>query len=278
MNIKQLISPVSRQSFIDKYWQKSPLVIRERDRNYYAELVKIADFDAMIYSLQPNCRQLHLIKKNSFFPEGFQNPDGSPNLRQIYQAYQQGYSVVFYGLEQRWPSLSALGRNLEEFFNHAVRVDLFLSPPNSQALVPHFDGEDTLILQVEGMKRWRVYKPLPTDEFIAKELRDDSALPEDNLPPLAMDIYLEPGDLLYLPRGWGHEVSTLGCSSLQIGIRVFIYTWNDLFAALLNSLKRDNIDLRRALPIGFLREGTIKAEQMDCGKNLWLVQSISSSE
>ena len=31
----------------------------------------------------------------------------------------------------------------------------------------------------------------------------------------------------------------------------------------MNSLKRDNIDLRRALPIGFLREGTIKAEQME---------------
>ncbi|NEQ07039.1 MAG: hypothetical protein F6K37_14160 [Moorea sp. SIO4E2] len=263
MQFGHLIYPLSTKLFIEEYWQKRPLLVRDRDRDYYTSLIKMADIDRIIYSLQPDWKQLRLIKQGGFFPKSFMNPDGSPNLIKIYQAYQKGYSVILYGLEQQLTPLSALARNLEDFFNHAVRVDVFLTPSNSQALVPHFDGEDVLILQVEGTKHWRVYEPLPTDEFVARELADDTALPKDNLPPLAMDIWLEPGDLLYLPRGWGHEVSTGTCSSLQIGISVFIYTWSDLLSALLSSLQRENIDFRRALPAGFLNEGKIKPEQLE---------------
>ena len=263
LNFGQLIYPLSQQSFIEEYWQKRPLVVRDRDRDYYGELVKMTDIDHIIYSLQPDWRQMRLIRQGNFFAKSFMNADGSPNLIEIYRAYQQGFTVVLYGLEQRWSSLSALARNLEDFFNHGVRVDIFLTPPHSKALVPHFDGEDVVILQIEGMKHWRVYEPLPKDELVARGLSNDTALPQDNPPSLAMDVCLEPGDLLYLPRGWGHEAATGASSSLQIGVSVFIYTWSDLFSALLNSLKQDNIELRHALPVGFLREGKIKAQELE---------------
>ena len=263
LNFGRLIYSLSKKLFVEEYWQKRPLVVGDRDRNYYGELVKMTDIDHIIYSLQPDWRQMRLMKQGNFFAKSFLNADGSPNLIEIYQAYQQGFSVVLYDLQQRWSPLSALARNLEDFFNHAVRVDVFLTPANSRAMPPHFDWQDTLLLQVEGMKHWRVYESLSKDELVTRKLSQDTALPQDHLPPLAMDICLEPGDLLYLPRGWGHEVFTSACSSLHICASVFIYTWSDLFSALLSSLKRENIDLRRALPVGFLREEKIQAKQLE---------------
>jgi ribosomal protein L16 Arg81 hydroxylase len=78
-----------------------------------------------------------------------------------------------------------------------------------------------------------------------------------------MEVCLEPGDFLYLPGGWGSEAFTGACSSLHLSVGVSLYTWGDLLAALLSSLRQENIDFRRALPAGFLNEGTINSEQME---------------
>ena len=128
-NFGRLIYPLSTNNFVEEYWQKRPLVVGDRDRDYYGELVRMTDIDHIIYSLQPDWRQMRLIRQGNFFAKSFMNADGSPNLIEIYRAYQQGFTVVLYGLEQRWSSLSALARNLEDFFNHGVRVDIFLTPP-----------------------------------------------------------------------------------------------------------------------------------------------------
>lgn len=263
LNFSRLIYPLSAQLFVGEYWQKRPLIVRDRDRDYYAELVKIADIDRIIYSLQPDWKKMRLIKKGGFFAQNFLNPDGSPNLISIYNAYQRGYTIVLYQLEQRWPSISALARNLEDFFNFPVDVNGYLTPAHSHALIPHFDWEDVLILQVEGIKQWRIYEPLSPPELTTRKLAGDTTLYQDTLPPLAMEVCLEPGDFLYLPGGWGHEAFTTTASSLHLTAGVHAYTWRDLLSAVLSSLRSENSEFRRALPPGFLRGGKIQSEQLE---------------
>lgn len=263
LNFSRLIYPISTKLFVEEYWQKRPLIVRDRDRDYYTDLVKTADIDRLIYSLQPDWRKMRLIKQGGFLASNYMNPDGSPNLIQVYNAYQKGYTVVLYDLEQRWASLSALTRNLEDFFNHAVNLDGYLTPANSQALTPHFHWEEVLILQVEGVKHWRVYNPLPTPQLQSRKVTNDTALPLENLPPLVMDVCLEPGDFFYLPGGWGHEAFTAACSSLHLSVGISLYTWRDLLTALLSSLRQENLEFRRALPAGFLNKDNIHTEQIE---------------
>lgn len=256
LTFSRLIYPLSTQLFAEEYWQKRPLIVRDRDRDYYTEIIKTADIDRIIYSLQPDWRQMRLLKQGGFLASNYMNADGSPNLIQVYNAYQKGYTVVLYDLEKRWASLSALSRNLEDFFNHAIQVNAYLTPANSQARTPQVESEEVLILQVEGIQHWRIYQPLSPP-------LQDTSLDPDNLPPVAMDVGLEAGDFLYVPGGWGRESFTAAGSSLHLSVGISVYTWRDLLTALLSGLRQQTCDFRRALPAGFLNEGQIKPEQIE---------------
>ncbi len=79
---------------------------------------------------------------------------------------------------------------------------------------PHFDSYDVFLLQGGGRRRWRICRP-----------RRFTTVPEAPLRLIegfvAEDEYLvEPGDLLYLPPGWGHDGVALepGCT-VSIGFR-----------------------------------------------------------
>jgi hypothetical protein len=62
-----------------------------------------------------------------------------------------------------------------------------------------------------------------------------------------LDIVVEPGDTLYLPRGWLHEALTSDEDSLHLTIGVNVVTWLDAFRAALERLE-DDVEFRRSLP------------------------------
>ena len=79
---------------------------------------------------------------------------------------------------------------------------------------PHIDSYDVFLLQLEGRRRWRVGK------VARPRLRDD--VPLKMLAGfVARDEWLlEPGDMLYLPPGWGHDGVAVGtCLTASIGFR-----------------------------------------------------------
>ena len=62
-----------------------------------------------------------------------------------------------------------------------------------------------------------------------------------------LDLVLEPGDMLYMPRGWLHQALTSDEDSLHLTIGVNVYTWLDALRAALESCA-DELELRRSVP------------------------------
>jgi Cupin superfamily protein len=60
-----------------------------------------------------------------------------------------------------------------------------------------------------------------------------------------LDVTLQAGDTLYLPRGWLHEAKTSETDSLHLTVGVNVYTWMDAFRAALDSCARD-VGFRRS--------------------------------
>ena len=79
---------------------------------------------------------------------------------------------------------------------------------------PHVDRYDVFLLQAHGRRRWRIAPP-----------GDETLVPDVPLKLLArfeptQEWVLEPGDLLYLPPGWGHDGIAVGeCMTFSVGFR-----------------------------------------------------------
>src|SRR5258708_7932662 len=57
------------------------------------------------------------------------------------------------------PALAAFTRDLELALTHRFRATVFLSPPASQAIAPHYDEAEVLALQLAGCKEWSLWEP-----------------------------------------------------------------------------------------------------------------------
>ncbi|HEX5092197.1 MAG TPA: cupin domain-containing protein [Burkholderiales bacterium] len=79
---------------------------------------------------------------------------------------------------------------------------------------PHADSYDVFLLQGAGRRVWRLQRP-----------RDFALVPHAPLKLIAdfapdEELLLEPGDLLYLPPGWGHDGVALDeCLTCSVGFR-----------------------------------------------------------
>ncbi len=110
------------------------------------------------------------------------------------------------------------------------------------------------VVQIAGTKHWRVFDPprkLPH--------RSQTFSPIGyNLPAPILELDLNPGDLLYLPRGYVHAANAVGGHSAHLTIGITVYTWVELIAELANAAK-DMPALRAALPPGFATRAELKA-------------------
>ncbi|MDH4189637.1 MAG: cupin domain-containing protein, partial [Betaproteobacteria bacterium] len=103
---------------------------------------------------------------------------------------------------------------------------------------PHYDSYDVFLLQAVGRRVWRLCRPRRYTVLANSPLR----LIEDFV---AEDEYLvEPGDLLYLPPGWGHDGVALEPSlAYSVGFRA--PDAGELASALLDRLHEHRLPQRR---------------------------------
>ena len=88
------------------------------------------------------------------------------------------------------------------------------------------------MLQAEGRKRWRVYAP-PSGHALPRTSSPDIHPESPMLGTPLLDTVLQPGDLLYLPRGAIHQAEALPEShSLHLTVSANQRrTWLDLLSA-----------------------------------------------
>ena len=83
----------------------------------------------------------------------------------------------------------------------------------------HSDRQDIFIIQTQGYKRWQIWEPIiknPRFEQIRGKDEDivyDSELVNSEL---LIDAVLYPGDILYIPRGYLHQVTMINDNTTEL--------------------------------------------------------------
>ena len=182
------------------------------------------------------------------------DPDG------VLTQYAAGATLVLQGLHRFWPPIIDFVRGMTSDIGHPVQTNAYITPPANRGFDPHYDVHDVFVLQVSGTKRWRVHEPvhlhpLPdqpwTDhrEAIAERAKDEPVI----------DTVLEPGDCLYLPRGWIHSAEAQGDTSIHLTVGVAPLTGHDVATAMIEALASE-AELRASLPFGLAPVDAARAE------------------
>jgi ribosomal protein L16 Arg81 hydroxylase len=84
----------------------------------------------------------------------------------------------------------------------------------------HWDTRDVFAIQLLGRKRWILHKPTLELPLYTQQSRDYEHLYPCPSEPY-LDVILEAGDILYVPRGWWHNPQPLGEGSFHLAIGTF---------------------------------------------------------
>lgn len=105
---------------------------------------------------------------------------------------------------------------------------------------PHVDSYDVFLLQVQGRRRWRVAPPGDATLVDGLPLKILARFEPEH------DWVCEPGDLLYIPPGWGHDGVAVGgdCMTCSVGYRApgVDALAVDLLQRLLDAHERPDVD------------------------------------
>jgi ribosomal protein L16 Arg81 hydroxylase len=146
----------------------------------------------------------------------------------LFSAYLDGCSIVQNHADLISPWIAALCLDLQDTFPY-VFAQTYLTPPLSQTLNPHADDRDVIVIQLLGKKEWSVYQDIPIPypyphEQVGK--RPELPVPPTVLTgPTSISIMLQPGDVLYIPRGHVHQAFSSDDLSFHITIAIATFDW-----------------------------------------------------
>ncbi len=254
----RIIAPCDPATFLSRYWETEPLHLARKDAAYYSELFSSAELETVLQYVRPQPPDLRVVLEQVELPAAkYVNADGSLNMNQLYKAYSEGHTLVVNSLQRFVPKLALLCRQLQELTNFSVEFNVYLTPANAHGLHPHYDTHDVFVLQIEGKKSWSLYGPAEESPLLGTF---QPVIPVSVLPPLEQVVELEAGDLLYLPRGHIHDAATTGEHSMHITIGIYPTQWLDLLSAALTNLSLKDVRFRKAVPVGYLNDGSARRQ------------------
>jgi hypothetical protein len=121
-----------------------------------------------------------------------------------------------------------------------------MTPPNAQGFPAHYDSHDVFILQVHGTKHWQIFDTPIELPFRGQPFKRD----ETPVGAVTMDFHLQPGDMLYLPRGIMHAADTREGETLHITVGALQTTWTELLVEAIAKVALGDPEMRRSLPPG----------------------------
>jgi lysine-specific demethylase/histidyl-hydroxylase NO66 len=251
---------IGRERFADDVWGRTALLTR--GAGDFSDLFSAGAVDELVSRRGLRTPFLRVAKGGSTFPDSsFTSPAGvgatiSDQLDDtaLWRKFADGATLVLQALHRTWEPVSHFSSRLSTELGHPVQANAYITPPQNRGFDAHYDVHDVFVLQIEGTKRWIIHEPIHTDPLRDQPWTDRrSSVTEAAKGEAFIDTVLEPGDVLYLPRGWLHAAQAQG--EVSIHLTLGIHSWTryalaeQLAQAALAALC-DDPEMRRSLPLG----------------------------
>ncbi len=159
----------------------------------------------------------------------------------------KGASVILNDIDALAPGVRALANELQEATGGRSQANLYFSMAQRQAFGPHCDVHEVFAVHCHGEKVWNIYEnredtPInhPSFQFGDKER-------ERRAGKVAEQVRMQPGDLLYIPRGLYHDALASQNGALHIAFGVTMPKALDLLGIIWEAAVQDP-EMRADLP------------------------------
>lgn len=174
-----------------------------------------------------------------------------PDLPAIRDQLAGGSTLILEQLHRTCRPVAAFCRRLSYELGRPVWATSYLTPVRAQGFGLHYDTHGVFVLQCAGRKTWELYPPILPHPLDGQRWREEALTPEDRRElkrrgPHAR-FELEAGDVLWIPRGWLHEVFTTGDASLHVSLSIPEVSRYELVSRLMESLAESE-EFRLDLP------------------------------
>ncbi|KAF6205255.1 hypothetical protein GE061_019423 [Apolygus lucorum] len=261
--LQRLLDTISVDTFMKDYWEKRVLHVPASCPTKFSNLLSTEMMDkALRNEILCFGRDLDVTTYTDGERQNHNVEGSRAQAHVVWDFYANGCSIRLLHPHTHSKQLMIVMSALQEYFGCLVGANSYLTPPSSQGFAPHYDDIEAFILQLEGRKRWRVYKPRSKHEVLPRFSSPNFSEADLSDPPV-FDGILSPGDLLYFPRGYIHQAHTVHNEhSLHVTISAYQKTsWFDLMEKLVPSALKtaaaNDVEFRRGLPIGYLRHAGV---------------------
>jgi 50S ribosomal protein L16 3-hydroxylase len=204
-----LLGGLTPAKFMQRHWQKKPLLVRQAIPGFVPPLTRPQLFDMA----QSDNVESRMVVQGAG-AQGWQMKRGPFARRALPALGRPGWTLLVQGVDLHDDAVHRLMQQFR-FVPDARLDDLMISYATDKGGVgPHFDSYDVFLLQAHGRRRWRIgrQKDLTLQEDVPLKILA-------NFEP-EQEFVLEPGDMLYLPPRYAHDGIAEGeCQTYSIGFR-----------------------------------------------------------
>lgn len=239
--------PISKDIFEREYMYQKPIVFNKAISTGYFDFEYLNQLYSRVDWTKKDCNIMngYAVPKQEYL-DSYDNV-GLTEYRMItsvlYEYLRNGATLVYNRITHE-PLIDEISQQIANFANAQTITSGYLALTSSKSSYKcHWDTRDVFAVQLLGRKRWILKKPNFELPLYMQQNKDmDIEEPEE----VYMDVILEAGDILYVPRGWWHNPLPIGEETFHLAVGTFAPTGFDYMQWLMGAVPLE-LDCRRNL-------------------------------
>ncbi|WP_428340134.1 JmjC domain-containing protein [Mycobacterium sp.] len=252
-----LLDPLTVDEFLGAIWGSAHHHVSRDRADYLDGLREDADsVDGLLALFRPHLSLVSLVRESTRKDQYvYRLADGGFDAAAISRDFADGYTIVLDSVQRYARAIAALSHSIEVELNFATQVNAYFTPPESQGFSAHSDDHDALIVQLQGSKIWHIYQGV---DVAPHEMWRHEAMSTADL-PAPVDMRLEAGDVLYVPRGRVHAAESTSELSVHLTVGLHAPTLFLLATRALNALHNSDDGIHAQLPPRYLSDPGVRS-------------------
>ena len=227
MDFAEFIAPMTVETFMSDHFGRHPVHIRgEAARAGLLSSARLEQLLAVLPHWTEDNLKLILNSRPVLGEHFLEKADANGGRRRADSAKVQlflriGASLVGDHIEDIDPVVRQAAAMLSDQFAGTAGANVYCSFQGIRAFNSHCDLHEVFAVQLEGEKVWQIYANWAEAPVEALQGENAQAMIDQAKGKVMMTVRMQPGDLLYIPRGYFHDALADSVASLHLtfGIR-----------------------------------------------------------